>query len=78
MLTTFLTCLAMWLLFPKSFQFMVGTFVGFVAGGFLWSVAALITMLCFKLDMSWAAIGWSFLGCAAAGIVCGNVIAARG
>ncbi len=77
MLTTFLTCLGLGLLFPKSFPFMVGTFVGFVAGGFLWSVTALVAMLWFKLDMSWAAMGWTFLGCAAAGILCGSLVAAR-
>jgi len=29
------------MLFPKGFKYMVGTWIGFIAGGFAWSMAAM-------------------------------------
>ena len=41
MIPALIICTGLWLLFPKSFKFMVGTFVGFCAGGFVWSLTAM-------------------------------------
>jgi len=60
----------LWLIFPKSFKYFVGTWVGAMGGGFFWSLfamifAGLITVGCFI----------TFI---VVGIIVGCVLAARG
>ena len=67
----FLVCLGLFLLFPKSFKFMVGSWVGFTAGGFAWSLATLaFSDVLFTPKV--------FVAFAVTGIIGGCIIAAKG
>lgn len=62
----FFVSLGLFLLFPKGFKFMVGTWVGVMAGGFFWGVfalmfPALITAMAFAMFLlAGVIVGWIF------------------
>lgn len=66
----FLVCLALFLLFPKGFKFMVGTWVGTAAGGFFWGLFA----IAFPVLIAPIA----FAAFIIAGVFAGLVLAAKG
>jgi len=35
-------CTALWMLFPKGFKYVVGTFMGVCGGGFFWGFTSFI------------------------------------
>jgi hypothetical protein len=63
-------CTGLWLLFPKGFKFMVGTWVGFCGGGFFWGLTAMLVPALITLH--------AFVGFLVAGIVAGCFFAAKG
>lgn len=72
-----LFCTGLFLLFPKGFKFMVGTWVGAMSGGFFWSLFA-GGLFMVDSSPSWPFMGWSFLAFIVGGIFAGCVLAARG
>mgnify|MGYP005834639737 CR=1 FL=1 len=77
LLESALICVGLFLLFPKGFKYLVGTWVGAMTGAFLWGLA-FIGIGFAGLDPSWAVMGWSFLGFVATGIIVGCILAAHG
>ena len=77
LLESTLVCIGLFLLFPKGFKYLVGTWVGALGGGFFWGVF-LTAAFMIGLDPSWSVLGWSLLGFTVSGIVLGCVLAARG
>jgi len=70
LLLPFLVCLGFFMLFPKGFKFMVGSWVGFTAGALAWCLATLAYEPLFTPKV--------FVGFAVAGIIGGCVLAAKG
>jgi hypothetical protein len=70
-LVPFGVCVGLFLLFPKGFKYLVGTWVGTAAGGFFWGLAA----IAFPAVIVTAQV---FVGFIVAGIVAGCVFAAKG
>lgn len=66
-----LVCVGLFMLFPKGFKFMVGTWVGFTAGCFVWCLSVLAISDGLFTPRAFAAF-------AVAGIVGGCVLAAKG
>lgn len=77
LLETILICVGLFLLFPKGFKFMVGTWVGAMGGGFFWALGLGGAFMA-GMDPSWPVMGWSFLGFILVGVFFGCVLAARG
>lgn len=73
-----LVCVGLFLLFPKGFRYLVGTWVGACTAGFLWSLFEFSWLLILGWDASMAQVGWSFLAFIVTGIVVGIIIAAKG
>lgn len=71
-------CSGLWLLFPKGFKYLVGTWVGAMGGTFFWGLFDLAWFVGLGLDMSWAALAWTFIGFIIAGMVAGCFLAAKG
>lgn len=63
-------CVGLYMLFPKGFKYLVGTWVGFLGGGFFWAIAAMFFPGLITLH--------AFAGFLVAGIVGGWVFAANG
>jgi hypothetical protein len=63
-------CVGLFMLFPKGFKFMVGTWVGFTAGALAWCLTTFAFEQLFSPKV--------FLGFAVAGIIGGCVLAAKG
>jgi len=74
-LVTLAVLFGLYLLFPKGFKYMVGTWIGFCAGGLLWCICAFFFH---TLVSTWDWAGCSFLSFTATGIVAGCVLAAKG
>lgn len=70
LLAILVTCIFLWILFPKGFKYLVGTWVGIVFGGFFWGLG----VIAFDCLLS----GRAFVAFIVAGIVGGCVLAARG
>lgn len=71
-----LACLfGLYLLFPKGFKYMVGSWLGVCAGGLVWCVCAFFFHC---LVSTWDMAGWSFLSFVAVGIIAGCIFAAKG
>ncbi len=77
LLETILVCVGLFLLFPKGFKYMVGTWVGVMGGGFFWGLAFAAAFMA-GLEPTGALMGWSFLAFIVVGIAFGCVLAARG
>lgn len=77
LLESALICIGLFLLFPKGFKYVVGSWVGAMSGGFLWGVV-LASAFMLGLDPSWSTMGWTFLGFSAVGITSGCILAAHG
>lgn len=77
-LYTVFACVGLWLLFPKGYKYLVGTWVGAIAGAFLWGLFDLAWFVGLGLTMSWAAMAWTFIGFIVVGIFGGCVFAAKG
>ena len=65
-----LVCIGLFLLFPKGFKFLVGSWVGVAAGGFAWALSAMV--------FSALITPGAFAGFIVAGIFGGCVLAAKG
>ena len=65
-----LVFLGLFLLFPKGFKYLVGTWVGFTGGAFFWAL--------FAIAIHALITPGAFLGFSLAGIVAGWVFAAKG
>ena len=63
-------CGGLFMLFPKAFKFMVGTWLGFAAGTCAWAICALAYP-----DLCEARV---FLGFSGLGVLGGCVVAAKG
>jgi hypothetical protein len=63
-------CTGLWLLFPKGFALMVGSWVGFCMGGFAWGMAAMLVPALITLHV----FAWFLV----VGTVGGCVVAAKG
>lgn len=70
LLMLFAACVGLWLLFPKGFKYLVGSWIGFIGGTFLWAVLA--------IAFSWLIAPGAFVAFSIAGIFAGCVLAARG
>lgn len=66
----FLFLLGAFLLFPKGVKFMLASFMGFITGGFVWSIAAIAFNQLVTLE--------AFAAFLAGGIFCGCFLAMRG
>lgn len=75
---TAIVCVCLWLLFPKGFKYLVGSWVGAISGAFLWGIAELAWLVGLSQEASWSRLAWSFVAFVVAGIVAGCVLAARG
>lgn len=78
LLETAFLCIALWLLFPKGFKYLVGCWVGAISGIFIWGIFVLVWLAVAHGDVSWQAMGWSLVSAISAGIVSGCVLAAHG
>lgn len=65
-----LVCIGLFLLFPKGFKFLVGSWVGVAAGGFAWALAAMVFSQLITLE--------AFASFIMVGIVGGLIFAAKG
>jgi hypothetical protein len=77
LLLPLVVCVGLWLLFPKSFKFFVGSMVGTFGAMFFWG----ITLLAWSMAVhspSWAAMGWSMACFVIVGNVVGCYAAAKG
>lgn len=77
LLESILICVGLFLLFPKGFKYLVGTWTGAMTGGFLWGLAVIGACMV-GIRPSLVAMGWSFLTFIVSGIAAGLVLAARG
>lgn len=77
LLETILICVCLFLLFPKGFKYLVGTWVGAMTGAFLWGLVFIAVGVA-GVDPTWALMGWSLLTFLLGGIGGGCVLAARG
>lgn len=73
-----ITCVVLWLLFPKGFKYLVGSLVGTCAGGFLWGLGTLTWTVALGRDVSWQGMACGLVSCVMLGIIGGCVLAARG
>ena len=73
-----LVFIALWLMFPKGFKFLVGSWVGAMGGAFFWGLFELAWLVGLSHDMSWPQLAWSFIAFVVAGICGGCVLAAKG
>lgn len=78
LLETFLICLGLFLLFPKGFKYLVGTWVGAMTGAFLWGLVFLSVGLLVGVHLTLPVMGWSLLAFLLAGISGGIRLAAYG
>lgn len=72
-----LVSLALWLLFPKSFKYLVGSWVGVAMGGCGWGLI-FAGLFIAGVNPSWAVMGYGFITAMIAGIMGGCVLASRG
>lgn len=77
LLESILICVGLFLLFPKGFKYLVGTWVGAMTGAFLWGLV-FIAVFMGGVNPSWAWMGWSLLAFLLGGIGGGCTLAARG
>lgn len=63
-------CICLWLLFPKGFKYLVGTWIGVITGAVLWGFMAAVDPDLISVE--------SFVAAVAAGIVAGCIFAAKG
>lgn len=70
-------CTGLWLLFPKSFKFFVGSMVGTAGAMFFWGLAVLVWCMVAHIP-SWAGMGWSMVTFVILGNVAGCFAAAKG
>jgi hypothetical protein len=71
LLLPFAVCVGLFLLFPKGFKYLVGTWVGAISGWFFWGLAGIASCATFvTIPM--------FIGFTIAGIFAGIVFAAKG
>lgn len=71
LLLPILVCVGLFMLFPKGFKYMVGTWVGFTAGALAWCLTTLaFTEMLFTPK--------AFVAFAVAGIIGGCILAAKG
>lgn len=67
----FIACVGLFVLFPKAFKYLVGTWIGVSVGGLAWCTASLAFFPTFFSP-------GGFLGFIVAGIVGGCILAAKG
>lgn len=72
-----LVCVGLFLLFPKGFKYLVGTWVGAMAAGFLWGLTFIAVSVA-GFNPSWTVMGYTFLVLLVSGIAAGCILAARG
>jgi len=78
LLVTIFVCVGLFLLFPKGFKYLVGTWVGAMSGGLFWGLFILAWTLGLSNDPTWVFMAWSYIGFTIAGIFGGCVFAANG
>jgi hypothetical protein len=77
LLESVLICVGLFLLFPKGFKYLVGTWMGAITGGFLWGLF-IGGLFIAGQNPSWSFMGWSFVGFILAGVIGGLFLAANG
>lgn len=76
LIVLFLLLLVIWLVFPKAFNIMVGSWVGCAGAGVLWGFGTLALWF-FDVATSIQFTGWSFVATIFVGIVVGCIVAIR-